>query len=315
MTMLHDRKYFFKYATSETVLTILQKRTVKYISPAIFNDPFDTQTRIGFSFEESEFVKQYRDELYRLIFADEEPSFIDNTAVFLSNIQVLRRVVKNSRGKMSKGIYDDMTNDIVADWIKELKQAIEDINEWWIRAVRATKVFCVAERADNLLMWAHYAKDHTGAVIEFQCLPELDTPLCAAREVNYVSRPPVIANLGEYVKYMTGQGEPRHGLNIYDMCLSKSEHWKYEQEWRVFILPADMDNSIIPKDPKGDYILCDFLDIYPQEIHAIYFGCKMTPDIRAKISSYLTGDLANVETYDCIKSEREYKLMFNRITG
>jgi len=313
--MLHGQKYFYKYATLETVLAILQNCTVKYSSPVIFNDPFDTQTRIGFSFEESEFVKQYRDELYRLIFACEEPSFIDNAAFLSRNIQVLRRVVENSKKKMSKEIFDDMTNDIVAGAIKELKEAIEDVNAWWMRAVRATKVFCVAERRDNLLMWAHYAKDHTGAVIEFECLPELDTPLCAARKVNYVSRPPVIANLGEYVKYMTGQGAPRYGLNIYDMCLSKSEHWIYEQEWRVFILPADMDNPIIPRDSKGDDILCDFLGIYPQEIHAIYFGCKMTPDDSEKILSYLTGDLANVERYQCVKSEQEYKLIFNRITG
>ena len=313
--MLHNRKYFYKYATLETVLTILQKRTVKYSSPAIFNDPFDTQTRIGFSFEESEFVKRYRDELYRLIFADAEPSFIDNTAGLSKNIRVLRRVVKNSRKKMPKEIYDNMTNDIVADAIKEMKQVIEGINGWWMRAIRATKVFCVAERADNLLMWAHYAKDHTGAVIGFQCLPELDTPLCAARKVNYVAKPPVIADLDEYVKYMTGQGKPRNGLNIYDMCLSKIEPWIYEQEWRVFILPADMDNPIIPRDSKGDDVLCDFLGIYPQEIHSIYFGCKMIPDVRAKILSYLTGDLANVEIYQCDKSEREYKLIFNRITG
>lgn len=315
MTMLHDRKYFYKYATSETVLTILQKRTVKYSSPVIFNDPFDTQTRIGFAFEESEFVKQFADELYRLIHAKEEPSFIDNGSTLSRGVHFLRKIVKNSQKKMSKEGFAKVTKDIVETSIKEFEQAVEDVNSWWMKAVRATKVFCVAEAVDNLLMWAHYAKDHTGAVIAFQCLPELDTPLCAARKVNYVATPPLINNLGEYVKYMTGQGEPSYGLSIYDMCLSKSEHWRYEQEWRVFIPPTDMDNPIIPRDSKGDDILCDFIDIYPQEIHAIYFGCKMSPDVRAKILSYLTGDLANVERYQCVKSEREYKLIFNGITG
>ncbi len=215
---------------------------------------------------------------------------------------------------MSKDIYDDITKDIIADSIKEVKEVTEAINAWWMRAVRATKVFCVAEEGDNLLMWAHYAKDHTGAAIEFQCLPELDTPLCAARKVNYVARPPVFADADEYVKYLTGQGKPNYGLSIYDMCLSKSEHWRYEQEWRVFIPPTDMDNPIIQKDSKGDDVLCEFLKIHPQEIHAIYFGCKMTPEDRRKILSHLSGDLANVETYDCIKSEREYKLIFSRLT-
>ena len=52
--MLHDRKYFYKYVTVETALLILQNRKLKYSSPVLFNDPFDTQTRIGFDCEESE---------------------------------------------------------------------------------------------------------------------------------------------------------------------------------------------------------------------------------------------------------------------
>jgi len=63
-----------------------------------------------------------------------------------------------------------------------------------------------------------------------------------------------------------------------------------------------------------DGLLCEFLNIHPQEIHAIYFGCKMIPENKATILSYLSGDLANVETYDCIKSEQEYKLMFRKMT-
>jgi len=37
--MIHDRRFFYKYVTAETALTILQNQTLKYSSPVLFNDP------------------------------------------------------------------------------------------------------------------------------------------------------------------------------------------------------------------------------------------------------------------------------------
>ena len=35
---------------------------------------------------------------------------------------------------------------------------------WWKDFLPRLRVFSVTEEKDNLLMWAHYAKDHTGVV-------------------------------------------------------------------------------------------------------------------------------------------------------
>lgn len=313
--MLHGRKYFYKYVTSEIALLILQNRTVRYSSPVLFNDPFDTQTKLSFGFEESEFLTAYRDEMYRLLHSEQEPLFIDNTATLCREIQAFRKIVENKSG-MTKEMFDRMTKDILEQEKLSLELETQTINTWWMRAAKATKVFCVAETHDNLLMWAHYSKDHTGAVIEFECLPDLDTPLCAARKVNYVAKPPFIAeNLVEYVRYITGQAILNHEISIYDLCLSKSDHWKYEQEWRVFIPPVDMDNPTIPIDANGEEILFELLQVLPQEIHSIYLGCRMSEDKRQKILSCLSGDLKHVKKYDSVKSDEEYKLNFEEIIG
>lgn len=311
--MLHDRKYFYKYVTAEIALLILQNRTVRYSSPILFNDPFDIQTRLRFDFEESEFLTAYRDEMFRLLHGEKEPQFIDNTAALCREIQVFRKIVEN-KSRMTKEMFDQMTGDILESARLLLERETETINTWWMRAAKATKVFCVAEMHDNLLMWAHYSKDHTGAVIEFECLPDLDTPLCAARKVNYVAKPPFIAeHLDEYVRYITGQAILNHEISIYDLCLSKSDHWKYEQEWRVFIPPIDMDNPTIPRDSDGNEISFDLLQILPQEIHSIYLGCRMTDDNRQKIVSCLSGDFKHVKKYQSVKSNKEYKLNFEEI--
>ena len=313
--MLHDRKYFFKYVTAETALLILKNCTVRYSSPTLFNDPFDIQTRIRCNFEESEFLTAFTDEMFKLLHGENEPQFIDNNAELCRDIQVFRQIVEN-KSIMTKELFDQMTGDIPESARLLLERENEEMNTWWMRAAKATKVFCVSETHDNLLMWAHYTKDHTGAVIEFECLPDLDTPLCAARKVNYVAKPPFIAeNVEEYVRYITGQGVLNHELSIYDLCLSKSDHWKYEQEWRVFIPPADMNNPIIPIDANGKEILFELLQVLPQEIHTIYFGCRISDDNRQKILSCLGGDFKHVKKYNSFKSDKEYKLNFEKITG
>lgn len=310
MTIIHDKKYFYKYVTAETALLILQNRKLKYSSPITFNDPFDVQTRIGFAFHDSEFAEVFIKELYRLVYDEKDPC-LDATVPFARNIQSLRKLAKRSI-RMAEHAWMEAIKKNTA--IKLFHQLLESMNAWWSRVGKASRIFCVVEEPDNLLMWAHYAQHHKGAVIQFECLPELDNPLCAAMKVNYVTDPPVIAKtVDDYIRYLTGQPHTvNHKTLFYDLCLSKSVHWKYENEWRVFI-PSDLQNPLIPKDASGNEILFDLISFYPQEIQSIYFGCKMSEDNRQKIETCLSGDFEHVKKYNCIRNEKKYKLDFVEI--
>lgn len=313
--MLLDRKCFYKYVTFETALQILQNRKVRYSSPLLFNDPFDIQTRLGYEFEELEFLTAYRDEMFRLLHGEADPAFIDQDAPLCREIQIFRKQVKGGP-QLPKKIFDQGAEEIIEGAKQLLKQENENINAWWTRVAKATRVFCVAETHDNLLMWAHYTRDHKGAVVGFQCLPDLDTALCTARKVNYTAKPPFIATkieLNGYIKYITGQTAFDRELTIYDLCLSKSDHWRYEQEWRVFIMPDNMDNPTIRRDVKGQEILFDLLEVLPQEIHSIYLGCRMSDDNRHKLLSCLNGDFKHVRAYNSVKCDKKYELNFEEL--
>ena len=314
MTLLHDKKYFYKYVTAKTALLILQSCTLKYSSPVTFNDPFDTQTRLDFDFEMSEFMEPLADELYRLIYDEDEPVG-DGTSLLFRYVLAARQMAKNSSKKVPRDVFNQRIKTVLEDSIERGIQYIEYMNSWWRQVVRVSRVFCVAEEYDNLLMWAHYTRDHTGAVIQFECLPELDTMLCAVREVKYEVTPPKIAKLDEYLQHLTGQdtSKIKHNELLFKFFLSKSKHWIYEHEWRVFIPPADMENPAIPKDDNGEDILFDLKPFHPQEIHSIYLGCKMSDDDRQKVEKCLTGDFGHVKMYNCIRSEKEYKLDFEEM--
>lgn len=312
--MIHDRKYFYKYVTAETALKILQSRTFKYSSPIKFNDPFDTQTRMHFGFNNRDLIKALNDELYKLIHDKEEPNGNESNS-FFRGIKKAWYLVQQSSKKMPRNILQQLTKQFDEETIELADQYVEEMNIFWEEMSKSSKIFCVAEEHTNLLMWAHYAKEHTGAVIKLKCLPELDTPLCAAKKVEYSDKPPVIAEIDEYIKYITGQSPAPENYNsiFYKMFLTKSDHWKYEQEWRVFIPPYNMKNSTIQTDEYGKEILSDFLPFHPQEIHSIYLGCKITTQNRHNILKCLKDDLGHVKKYKCSRNEKKYRIDFEEI--
>jgi hypothetical protein len=306
--MIHDREFFFKYVTSDTAVKILQNRTFKYSSPFTFNDPFDTQTRLDFGFDIADFFEALNEEVYRLAHDSKEPIGNETNSLF-RDIKTAWQKIQQSPPKMqmSKNVWQQLIGPSVEETVRIANQHIEDRNAWWQKNSKASKIFCVAESHKNLLMWAHYAQEHTGAVIKLRCLPKIDTPLCAARNVIYSEKPPVIAELNEYVRYITGQGDAPADV-YFKMFLTKSDHWLYEKEWRVFIPPPS-----VPTDKNGKEVLFDFIPLYPEEIHSVYFGCKMTDQNKKRIAKYLVNDFEHVKKYRCIRNEKEYKLDFEEI--
>ena len=312
--MLNNHTCFYKYVTADTAFLILKNRTLKYSSPILFNDPFDTQTKLDYSFCISEFGEALAEELYRLIHLEERPVGFDS-APFFRDIQTIWQKVKEGSIKVPKDAFMRMIQTDMLDEANSAEQIIGEMNKLLMSAVKASRVFCVSEVHDSTVMWSHYAKDHTGAVIEFRLLPELDAPLCAVKKVKYVKKPPVIGNLDEYIKYYTGQGDyPLNKELFYDIYLSKSKHWAYEKEWRVFIPPTDIINPIIPIDENGEALLFKLIPLYTQEVSSIFFGCKMSNEDEEKISKCLTGEFEHVQKYKCIKSSKEYKLEFKQMS-
>lgn len=311
--IIHDRRFFYKYSTSETALLILENRKLRYSSPVFFNDPFDVQTTLDYGFTLLDLNEALQKELDRLTESEEEPPGIPGNPWYEKLLQV--RQAKRGRSKSAQ-IQIELLREIhkqslTRDHEKRREIRIKEVNAWWRNVVKATTVFCVAEEKDNLLMWAHYANDHRGVVLEFECLSELDNPLCAARKVKYVEKPPVFGELDEYVKCYTGQIPPlEHDTLYYDLMLSKSRHWAYEKEWRVFIPPYDMENPTIPREANGNEILFELVRLYPQELSAVYFGCRIDPKDRKKIEECLVGDLRHAKCYYAIRNERQYRLDF-----
>lgn len=259
----HNQEYFYKYLTANAGIATLQNMTTKWSSPLLFNDPWDMQMKMQFSFSFDELKDAITNELEQLVYQDEEPIFINHQLTFPIIVKLLREnkhlTPKNEIIKQSKlGLDEGVINS---------QKILDELNEIWKEEARDSRIFCVSEDFENRLMWAHYAEDYKGIVIKFKCLPEFDTALCAAEKIMYTSCAPTIdLSLEDYVKEMTGQSDKKKNIaHVY--TYTKSDDWAYEKEWRC-------RTKVHPERGNVEDQF-DFSKILPQEIDSVYFGFKM----------------------------------------
>lgn len=91
--------------------------------------------------------------------------------------------------------------------------------------------FCsFSEDPNNILMWTHYANNHSGIVVGFE-FPELENNN-NLQKVNYRNKLQNI-EIANYADFILGNADEYLDEILTDFSI-KSEHWSYEKEWRIW---------------------------------------------------------------------------------
>jgi hypothetical protein len=139
-----------------------------------------------------------------------------------------------------------------------------------------------SEKPDNLLMFAHYAKDHTGYCLKYKRSAE--NVLSMTRAVNYEEH---------YPKFSLLDSEFRKKGTLGDkVLLTKAKCWEYEDEWRVSF--ANLPRRII-KSPHSI-------------LEGIIFGCNMRPEQREEIFKLNKRRAKPVAIFEARKKKFEFAL-------
>ena len=139
---------------------------------------------------------------------------------------------------------------------------------------------CFSARPDIIPMWAHYARECTGVVIEFNQTKIREAfPEASIQEVKYSERPTIID--AAQISYAYETAKPRHANLVrraaFDAAyFTKSRHWSYELEHRFVV-----DNKNV--SAKDGIKLIDFsIDC----VSAIIAGSRMNSRIAVKIREF-----------------------------
>lgn len=204
-----NQKIFYKYVELETGFNkIIKEQTLKFSNPEEFNDPFDCHECLLNIDLSLEYIKREIDEL-------------------LSNYpKEISEAIKNEQ-------LEKLQNKSYQDIFKKEKTNYG--------------VSCFSKIYDEVLMWAHYAKKHTGLCVGFQM--NYTQPDFAFFPVNYVSS---INQL---------DGNMLRSRVMFYLLTSKAERWKYEQEIRAVLI----DKPMIQQFEKN-------------VIKEVVFGCNANQD-------------------------------------
>ncbi|MES2536728.1 MAG: DUF2971 domain-containing protein [Pseudomonadota bacterium] len=294
-----DQRAFYKFASADTTLAILRSRSIRYSSPLLFNDPFDVQSGLHFDFDIATLQDKVLDRIGELAAAPEAPP-VDSEDGWGKVVLAARSYYPNY------GFPRQIWAEMSAPSFRAITAIIEDTQKkyrehWRSNLMPSIRVFCVTEERDNLLMWAHYSKDHTGAVFEFWSLPEEDNALSVARPVIYADSPPPFFSEREWIDDFMGlkKLDPRELYRRY--AYVKSHHWSYEKEWRVWYPLANSSE------------MYDTVPIRQNELRAIYFGCRASDSFINEATHLLGGAFPSARLYRASKSEGAYKLSFHEI--
>jgi hypothetical protein len=292
----------FKYLTAPTTVAVLDSGKVRFSSPLLFNDPFDVQSGLHFDFDVQGLPEMLLSHLEQYVLGDQELP-VDSNNPWCEFVQLMRKRRDSEgfpRGRLRELGRDNLEGaaEAVGTFQRRYREA------WWDDFLPRLRVFSVTEAKDNLLMWAHYAKDRTGAVLELRSLPALDNALSVAEQVEYRDTPPVLLTRDECLNSFL-PGHPIDSTELYyKYARFKSTTWAYENEWRVWDLLPSRQPELYEDRP--------FL---PQELAAVYLGARMSEEAELNVLNLVATKYPNTLAFKARKSTKTYSLEFDAVSA
>lgn len=297
MPRYHDRDCFYKYVTSDVAKLIIKDHTLRWSCPAAFNDPFDH--RFAFISEDQiPALTELLQQRARSYVWDRDDIEFDPCPPFGPILVLLKQMKAVVPQEEFLRRFEAIRQRIVESGTRALAYFNEETNH----ARLQTRVLCLAEENDNLLMWSHYSASHTGAVFKLNAVGELDVPLLVAKKVTYSMEYPLFATEEELIDHLLYVHRIDFAQRERDLLLVKGHNWQYENEWRVSIT----DEAY----PLGGAI--DFKEP-PEVFGAIYLGCRMAPGDEEEIGDLADRSLPKMEIWKAVEGRMGYKLEFKRL--
>lgn len=151
---------------------------------------------------------------------------------------------------------------------RTMDTAVANINA----KLKGLGILSLSRRSDSQLMFAHYAADHTGVVLEFESND--DPMLRAARPIEYLTtRPRITAS------------------NILAAIYAKSSDWEYEAEYRV-----------LQKIGNTTYYF------NPDALTGIIFGCRVSTERRQRILDSLNKARRTLALFQATSDPHTYSI-------
>lgn len=198
------------------------------------------------------------------------------------------RLLENQISPMNKAQKSAKVSELMAS----PEKLIETVRRAYEKNIREAGVFSLTEDPRNILMWSHYASNHTGVCLQFEFVGDVHV-LTMAAPVGYSKVYPTI-NWTEHTNMQFASKQ------LGDILTCKHEGWSYEREHRI-IVPSAADN---------------YLSFSPPALTGIILGCQMTSEGEAEVRKLLIARSAKgfpaIKLYRATRHKERFKLLLLR---
>jgi len=220
---------------------------IYFSSPIHFNDPFEMSPRLSAPSRE------------------DFEEIVDRAGIPLDQL------TRSAREKVFRGLSTQIES-----------RAQPAITKEWMQSLG---VLCLTSNSEDLLMWAHYASNHTGVCLGFDSAA---APFHSARLVKYEEERPRIRAID-----LSREDDDL----IEKVLFTKSPHWAYESEWRCIKREVRDDElffyqKIIEAEPHRQIEIANLLameggpgqyEFETNSLRRIYLGARMDPVYRERL--------------------------------
>ena len=252
------------------VLRFFKSGMVRFTQPVEFNDPFEMQP----------FLKELTDQ------STIESQFRERLAGALPGLDPKLKSLLDKMTPAQRARFDSEMQSEMPRHLDFVKKGIEIVTPGVGRRIYDTVnenlgTLCLTEEPGSLLMWAHYADEHKGAVVEFDTSHAFfnrrvgpNDDFRHFRQVTYTRERPAV-RLAE--------------SDAIDFFYFKSTEWKYEHEWRLIVPLSDCSERIDRTPPARPVCL---FRVPPECVRSVILGCRMSMMHHYKLSKVLRSNPA-----------------------
>jgi hypothetical protein len=239
---------------------------IYFRNPNDFNDPFECQLPVAFSFDEQSRKKYIRNNILESL---RDPSRFEFVKDLFHSVLHINPSLKESEQRLL---------DETVNYVYKLQSNSDHENNLKNVFFENTGIYCLSKKNDSILMWSHYANNHTGICIEFD-----EEKLLEMGEIYDVN----------YVEDFNPQS------NVLDHIVMKSKEWSYESEKRL--VKFDWIKETQSKN-FGKFTL-------PlNSITGLIFGCKIDTEVFKKYCQLVLAKNSNIKIYKTERVQGKFKL-------
>jgi hypothetical protein len=295
-----DRIY--KFQSFDGLCKTLEKRTVRLSKPSDLNDPLDIYLQECFGKDRKAFFEELKGALQDFIEGEIDLSSLPDSP-YKAKITAIITAHKKASPEQRAKMREEMSRIPIEELydLKKLEETEQELLSSVYQSFELDGVFCSTVDFKNLLMWAHYADRHQGAVIEFTPNKERDSAFLASRRIIYSNERPVLyATAQEMIFSGIAMSTEESGKFILDKLIyTKGKDWEYEQEYRLH-LPL----CIKPGQPFATH------EYHPEELTSVFLGCRMSQQSQEKAIALAKTANPSVAIYKASPTPREFGLSF-----